>query len=150
MKISLKMVFLVFFLATVLLLQTVIFSPLAFAQSTNDDIQIPSWFKTNAKWWKEDRISDIEIINSIQNLVERGIIKLDTKNIQSEFTESNVPVSSSTEKMQIPSFIKQVFEFWEEGSVSDTEVANTIKFLIEEKIIITQITISFTVRVPLD
>jgi len=133
------MVFLVFFLATVLLLQTVIFSPLAFAQSTNDDIQIPSWFKTNAKWWKEDRISDIEIINSIQNLVERGIIKLDTKNIQSEFTESNVPVSSSTEKMQIPSFIKQVFEFWEEGSVSDTEVANAIKFLIEEKIIITQI-----------
>jgi len=138
MGISLKMTSLVFFLATVLLLQMVTFSPLAFAQTTNEDIQIPSWFKNNAKWWKEDRISDIEIINSIQNLFERGIIKLDTKNIQSEITESNVSTSSSTEKMTIPSYIKQVFVFWEEGSVSDTDVANSIKFLIEEKIIITQ------------
>ena len=80
MGISLKMATLVFFLATVLLIQTVTFSPLAYAQTTNEDIQIPSWFKNNAKWWKEDRISDIEIINSIQNLFERGIIKLDTKN----------------------------------------------------------------------
>jgi len=138
MDISLKMTTLVVFLATVLLLQTVTFSPLAYSQTTNEDIQIPSWFKNNAKWWKEDRISDIEIINSIQNLFKRGIIKLDTKNIQNEITESNVSISSSTEDTKIPSYIKQVFVFWEEGSVSDTDVANSIKFLIEEKIIITQ------------
>jgi len=72
---------LVFFLATVLFFQTVTFSPIALA-SHNEDTNIPSWFKTNAKWWKEGKISDEDIINAIENLLKRGIIKLDSTKIK--------------------------------------------------------------------
>jgi len=72
---------LIFFLGVVLLFQTVTFTPIAFAQSPNEDTIIPSWFKNNVKWWNEDKLSDKEIIKTIENLVEREIIKLDsTKN----------------------------------------------------------------------
>jgi len=139
MDISAKNVFLVFFLTTVLLFQAVTIVPIAFAQSSNDETQIPSWFKTNAKWWNEGKISDIEIVNAIENLLKRGIIKLDSEKSKSTITtpESSSSISSNQDNVRIPSYIKDVFVFWEEGSVSDSDVANAIKFLTEENIIIT-------------
>jgi len=35
---------------------------------------IPSWVKTSAGWWSEEKISDVEFLNMIQNLVKREII----------------------------------------------------------------------------
>ncbi len=130
------MVSLVFFLATVLLFQTVTFSPIALAQSPNEDTNIPSWFKTNAKWWKEGKISDEEIINAIENLLKRGIIKLDSTKIKSGAT---LPVTKlflppNKDGASIPSYVKNTIVSWEEGSVSDSDVANTIKFLVEANI----------------
>ncbi len=81
MGISVKMISLVFFLGAVLLFQIVTFSQIAVAQSANEDIQMPSWFKNNAKWWEEGRISDTEILNAIENLLNKGIIKIDLDNI---------------------------------------------------------------------
>ena len=37
---------------------------------------MPSWFKSNAKWWEEGRISDTEILNAIENLLNKEIIKV--------------------------------------------------------------------------
>jgi len=131
------MVSLVFFLAAVLLFQTVTFSPNAVAQGYPEDIQIPSWFKTNAKWWKEDKISDEDIINAIENLLNQKIIKLDSSKTKSTTAtlESSSPLPTNKDGARIPSYVKNIFVFWEEGSVSDSEVANTIKFLIEANII---------------
>lgn len=120
------------FLAIVLLFQTVIFSPLAVAQGSNEDIKIPSWFKTNAKWWKEDRISDTEILNAIENLLNQGVIKLDSNKIKSESSSSLPPYKDD---IRIPSYVKNIFGLWEEDAVSDSDVSNALKFLIEAKII---------------
>jgi len=127
----------VILLATVLLFQTVTFSPIV-AQSSNTDTKIPGWFKSNAKWWKDGKISDQEIINAIENLLSRKIIKLDSSKIKSTTAalESSSPLSPKADK-RISGYVKNIFALWEEGSVSDSDVANAIKFLIEENIIIT-------------
>ncbi len=136
MGISVKMMSLVFFLGAVLLFQIVTFSQIAVAQSANEDIQMPSWFKNNAKWWEEGRISDTEILNAIENLLNKGIIKIDSRNIESETTaESDSSILPLTEDVGIPSYVKNIFVFWHQGLVSDLEVSNAIKYLLEEKII---------------
>ena len=131
------MVSLVFFLATVLLFQTVTFSPIALAQSYPEDTNIPSWFKTNAKWWNEDKISDRDIINAIENLWKRGIIKLDSTKIKNGTTlpETRLFLPPNKDGASIPSYVKNTFVSWEEGVFSDSDVANTIKFLVEANII---------------
>jgi len=133
------MISLVFFLATVLLFQTVTFSPIALAQSLNEDTNVPSWFKNNVKWWKEDKISDRDIINAIENLLKREIIKLDSTKIKSGETipESKLILPPNKDGAGISSYVKNIFVSWEEGSVSDSDVANTIKSLIKENIIFT-------------
>jgi hypothetical protein len=136
MEISVKIISLIFFLGAVLLFQIVTFSPIAVAQNTNNDIIMPSWFKTNAKWWEEGRISNTEILNAIENLLNKGIIKIDSRNIESETTaESDSSILPFTEDVGIPSYVKNIFVFWHQGLVSDLEVSNAIKYLVEEKII---------------
>ncbi len=131
------MISLVFFLAAVLLFQTVTFSPIALAQSPNEDTNIPSWFKNNAKWWKEGKISDRDIVNAIENLLKRGIIKLDSTKIKSGETlpETRFFLPPNKDGASIPSYVKNTFVSWEEGVFSDSDVANAIKFLIEANII---------------
>jgi len=132
------MVSLTFFLATVLLFQTVTFIPIALAQSPNDDTNVPSWFKNNVKWWKEEKLSDEEIINAIENLVKREIIKLDSTKIKSgtSLPETKLFLPPNKDGAGMPNYVKNTFVSWEEGSVSDSDVTNTIKFLIEANIII--------------
>jgi len=127
------------FLAVVLLFQTATFSPTALAQSPNEDTNMPSWFKNNVKWWNEEKLSDIDMINAIENLLKREIIKLDSTKIKTGETlsETGFFLPPNKDGTKIPSYIKNTFVSWEEGSVSDSDVANTIKFLIETNIIFT-------------
>jgi len=39
----------------------------------------PSWLKTTFSWWSDDNISDLELINSIQYLVDLGLIVIPEK-----------------------------------------------------------------------
>ena len=89
---NIKIVSLLFFLSAVLLFQTVTFTPIVSAQSSNEDTNVPSWFKNNVKWWNEGKLSDEEIINALENLVKREIIKLDSTEIKigTTITESKL------------------------------------------------------------
>jgi len=139
LNLSVKTISWVFFLAAVLLFQTVTFSPLALAQSPDEDTNIPSWFKNNVKWWKEGKLSDEEIVNALENLLNRKIIKLDSTQIKIGTTipEPRFFLPPNKDGAKIPSYAKDTFVSWEEGMFSDSDVANTIKFLIKENIIIT-------------
>ena len=48
--------------------------------STGDETvtKIPDWVKTNAEWWIADQISDTEFTLSLQYLIEKGIILVNT------------------------------------------------------------------------
>jgi len=109
LNISVKTISLVFFLATVLLFQTVTFSPMASAQISNEDNQIPSWFKNNVKWWVEGKISDREIINAIENLLNREIITLDSTEIKGDVTlpETRSFLPPNKDDAKIPSYAKK-------------------------------------------
>jgi len=133
MNISIRVVSLVFFLGIILLFQTVTFTPMASAQDSNQDNQMPSWFKNNAKWWGEGKISDVEIVNAIENLLKRGSIKLDSTKIKSGVTlpESRLFLPPNKDGAGIPSYVKNTFVSWEKGVFSDSDVTNTIKFLID-------------------
>ena len=139
MAISIQLTSLIFFLGIVLLFQTVTFTPVASAQSPNEDTNMPSWFKNNVKWWNEGKLSDKEITNAMENLLKRDIIKLDSNEIKSGETlpETKFFLPPNKEGVKIPSYVKNTFESWEEGSSSDSDVTNTIKFLIEANIIFT-------------
>jgi len=139
LRIPVRLTSLVLFLAIVLLFQTVTFSSIALAQIPNEDTNMPSWFKNNAKWWNEGKLSDKDMINAIENLLKREIIKLDSTKIKSGATlpETKFFLPPNKDDAKMPSYVKNTFVSWEEGSVSDSDVANTIKFLIESNIIIT-------------
>ena len=139
METHLQLASLVLFLGIVLLFQTVTFTPIALAQSPNEDTTVPSWFKNIIKWWKDGELSDKEIINVMENLLKREIIKLDSTKIKSgeSVPETKFFLPPNKDGAKIPSYVKNTFVSWEEGSVSDSEVANTIKFLIEANIIFT-------------
>ena len=51
---------------------TVIVTPIKPGQQ----LEIPTWLKTNAKWWAEGRISDVEYAQAIQWLINQGIVKI--------------------------------------------------------------------------
>jgi len=87
---------------------------------------IPDWFKSNAKWWKEGLISDDEIINAIESLMRQGVIKI---------KQTDTKPQQTTQQKAIPSYVKDVFGFWSDDAVSDSEVSNSIGFLISQGII---------------
>jgi hypothetical protein len=43
-------------------------------QSLGENAKIPSWYKTNAKWWSEKEITDEEFVKGIQYLLSKKII----------------------------------------------------------------------------
>jgi len=39
-----------------------------------ESVKIPTWYKTNAVWWSEKKISDAEFVNGLQYLLSKKII----------------------------------------------------------------------------
>jgi len=85
---------------------------------------IPTWVRTNAKWWADGITSDEEFVTSIQYLVENGIIRI-----------SDLPSSSGETQNEIPDWLRQNVGWWSEGQLSDGEFVSGIKWLIEKGII---------------
>jgi len=109
--------------------------------SVEDKPSIPDWFKSNAKWWKQGLISDGDIINALESLIIQDVIPLDkfvTSHPGLEH-EAGVPKGGTfiiiNEKPKIPAYQKDVFGFWSDGQVSDSEIVNSIGHLMSQGII---------------
>ena len=134
--------------------------PLPNVQVFEESESIPSWFKNNAKWWKEGLISDGDIINALESLIIQDIIPLDNfiktssnsaipQSMGGPITRSAIdgaaPVDKSAyiaspnygtpKEYAIPSYQKDVFGFWSDGQVADSEIVNSIGHLMSEGII---------------
>ena len=89
---------------------------------TIDEEIIPSWIKTSAKWWAKDVVPDTSIMEGIDYMIQKDIVKL---------SETN-----SIQKINnIPEWFKITSLLWAEGIISDTEFINSIEFLVNKKII---------------
>ena len=60
---------------------------------------IPSWIKNTAGWWAEDQISETEFVNSIEYLIDSGIIQVSSQQgvDVSELTIGFIPVEKADE-----------------------------------------------------
>lgn len=88
-----------------------------------EDLKIPSWIKNNALWWSEGQIGDSDFIKGIQYLIQNGIMKIPTSNVN--VTKSNV----------IPTWIKNNAAWWANGTITDNDFVSGIQYLIQSGII---------------
>ena len=60
---------------------------------------IPSWIKNTAGWWAEDQISETEFVNSIEYLIDFGIIQVSSQQgvDVSELTIGFIPIEKADE-----------------------------------------------------
>jgi len=47
--------------------------------SSAQDAQIPNWIKNIADWWADDQISETEFVNSMEYLIDSGIINVSSE-----------------------------------------------------------------------
>lgn len=79
-------------------------------QSTESDMSLPSWVKTNVGWWADGKVTQTEFISSMQFLVKNDIIKIPTKKVimeieqpssVSKYSVSGGNVNSHNEALEI-------------------------------------------------
>jgi hypothetical protein len=109
--------------------------------NANTNAIMPSWFKTNAQWWNDGLITDVDMINALESLIIQDIIPLDNFVKASSGLEHTAGVSPGgtfvdlDDRPKIPNYQKTVFGYWGEGVVSDGEIINSIGHLMSEGII---------------
>lgn len=86
---------------------------------------IPSWIKTNAEWWVQDRIDDQTFIQGIQFLIKEGIMVVPKTEKVENYSEALVPF-----------WIKNNAGWWTQGLISDDDFLKGITFLVEKGIIV--------------
>ncbi|MFQ6025833.1 MAG: matrixin family metalloprotease, partial [Nitrosopumilaceae archaeon] len=84
---------------------------------------VPSWVKSNAKWWSEDKIPQMDFIRGIQYLVGHNIIKVTYTPIGEKKTSA------------VPDWVKSTAGWWADNIISDKEFLSSIEFLISNRII---------------
>lgn len=84
---------------------------------------IPSWIKSSAKFWSDNKITDKDFVGGIQYLIKQKIIK--------------VPATQkdNTASTTIPSWVKNAAGFWADGKTTDADFVNGIQYLIKSGII---------------
>jgi len=87
--------------------------------------KVPGWIKNNAKWWAEGQIGDSDFTSGIQHLMKEKIINIpDLPEQASEVAEEKVP-----------DWVKNNAGWWADGSISEEDFLNGIKYLVGKGII---------------
>ena len=88
------------------------------------EVVIPSWIKSNAGWWAEDKIEDSDFVLGIQFLIIEGIVSIPP-------TEP-----SNSNSQEIPEWIKNNAGWWSEDLISDLDFVLGIQYLISNGIMV--------------
>ena len=89
-----------------------------------DENQIPSWLKSNAKWWSTGQLNDSEFATGIKFLMDKEII-----------TIPDGETSQSSSEIQTPVWVKTTAGWWSDGLVSDAEFVSGLQHLVNNGII---------------
>ena len=96
------------------------------SQFQKDEIKntnIPVWIKNGAGWWADGIVGDTEFIQSIQFLINEGILSIpDTEN-------------KTAESGEVPEWVKNNAGWWAEDLISDDDFMKGIQFLVEQGIV---------------
>ncbi len=83
---------------------------------------LPDWIKNNAKWWSADIVSDDEFIDTIEYMIEEGLIAIS-------------PDTISISDKEIPDWIKNNAKWWANDQISDEDFTKSIQYLVKKSII---------------
>ena len=86
--------------------------------------KVPQWIKLSAEWWATGQISDLEFLEGIDFLFEKGIISVQSKEITPQTNWS------------IPLWMKTTLGWWSEDKISDDDFLYAIENLVVREIII--------------
>ncbi|MBA4464344.1 MAG: peptidase [Nitrosopumilaceae archaeon] len=86
--------------------------------------KVPQWIKINAEWWATEQISDVEFLEGVDFLFEKGIIFVPSKELKAEVN------------WQIPSWYKTTAAWWAEDKITDDDFLFAIENLVAREIII--------------
>jgi len=92
-------------------------------ENQKNEISIPSWIKTNAAWWAEDKIDDKTFIQGIEYLIQNEIIQIPKSQ------------QESTNSQEIPSWIKTNAAWWAQDQIDDSTFVQGLQYLIQKGII---------------
>ncbi len=93
-------------------------------ESSEYEIQIPTWIKTNAGWWASNQIQDNDFVKGIEYLIKQDILKIP------QTTQESEAVSQ-----QIPQWLRKTAGWWSEGEISNEEFVKGIQYLIQKNIV---------------
>jgi len=117
---------------------------------------LPSWMKTFAVWWGQDKISDQDFVNTLQYLIENKLLVIpkpeiidskcgpglvldestDECMIQDESEHQEIFIESINEHQKIVlSMIKTTTLWWGQNKISDQDFINALQYLVENNIL---------------
>jgi len=107
----------------------VVFPLAASAQSD----AVPSWVKNTAGWWAEDQISETEFVNSIEYLIDSGIIQVSSQQgvDVSELTIGFIPIEKADELTPKAESLEKFLEEKMSGVDFKIVVPNNYETIIE-------------------
>ncbi len=94
-------------------------------QTQAPDVQqtvIPTWIRSNAKWWADGTISDADFVLGIRFLIENNIMIIPQTS------------QSATKSTDIPYWIKNNARWWADGMISDSDFVLGVQYLIKNGI----------------
>jgi len=98
--------------------------PVSFTITVNPpETSIPSWVKTVAGFWCEDKIDDASFVEGIQYLIDNDIIVVPSTS------------ESYSGAQEVPQWVKNNACWWSSGSITDEEFAYGIEYLVRQGII---------------
>ena len=118
----------------IVLLFTLVAGVVAFplAASAQSDA-IPSWIKNTAGWWADDQISETEFINSMEYLIDSGIIQVSSQqNVDvTELTIGFIPVEKADDLTPKAESLEKFLEQKMPGVDIKVVVPNNYETIIE-------------------
>ena len=94
---------------------------------------IPSWIKNTAGWWADDQISETEFVNSIEYLIDSGIIQVSSQQgvDVSELTIGFIPIEKADELTPKAESLEKFLEEKMRGVDFKIVVPNNYETIIE-------------------
>jgi hypothetical protein len=100
-------------------------NPVADKNLVEDQIkEIPSWIRTNAKWFADGSITESDFTKGIEYLIKKGVIEI-----------PNLPQASEKAETKVPSWIKNNAKWWYEGKITDADFVKGIQYLVKHGVI---------------
>ncbi|MCE2499027.1 MAG: matrixin family metalloprotease [Nitrosopumilaceae archaeon] len=99
--------------------------PVAVAEPATSQASMPEWVKISAGWWAEDALDDGAFLQSIQYLINQGIIQIPT-------TEAGGDEGTG----KIPTWVRTSAGWWAEGAIDDDTFVRSIQFLVQNGVIV--------------